>query len=88
MDHDAICALDEAEILLTLDDEGQRVLKIEDVRSVPVGNVVDVALSSCGSDEIAISDGHVDDSVLEVQVFLEFYVFREDVGHFYPVFVV
>lgn len=88
MDHDAVGALDEAEILLTLHDEGQRVFQVEDVRSVPVWNVVDIALRSCGSNKVAISDRHVDDSVLEVQVLLELDVFRKDVSHFDPVFVV
>ena len=88
MDHNAVGTLDEAEILLALHNEGQRILQIEDVRSVPVWNVVYIALRSCGCDEVAISDRHVYDSVLEVQVLLELNVFREDVSYFDPVFVV
>lgn len=88
MDHDAVGALDQAEVLLALQDKGHGVLEVEDVRSVPVGNVVDVALGGSGSDQVSPTDRHVDHSVLEVQVLLEVHVFREDVRDFDAVLVV
>lgn len=58
------------------------------MRGVPVGNVVDVALRGSIGDQVAVADRHVDHSVFEVQVLLEFYVFGEDVSHLDPVLVV
>ena len=58
------------------------------MRGVPVGNVVDVALGSSGSYQVSPADRHVDHSVLEVQMLLEFHVFREDVSDFDAVLIV
>jgi hypothetical protein len=88
VDHDAVCAFDEAEVFLALDDEGQGVLEVEDVRSIPVGDVVDVALGSCCCDQVAKTNRHVDDSVLEVKVLLELDVLRKDVRDLDSVLVV
>ena len=55
------------------------------MRSVPVGNVVDVALRGCGCNEIAVANWNVDDSVFEVQIFFEFDILGEDVSDLYSV---
>lgn len=56
--------------------------------SVPVGNVIYVALTSSGGDQVAMADRHIDHSVLEVQVFLEFNVLRENICDFDSILVI
>lgn len=85
VDHDAVGVLDEAEVLGTLQDEADRVLQVEDMRGVPVGEVKDVALVGGGHDQVVVADGHVDDPILEVQVLV---YLVEDVGDDDPVLVV
>lgn len=56
--------------------------------SVPVGNVVDVALRSSIRHQISIPNRHVNHSVFEIQVLLEFHVLRENVSHLNSVLIV
>ncbi len=58
------------------------------MRGVPVGNIVDVALAGSSSNEVAKSDRHVDDSIFEVEVLLEFNIFRQDVSHLNSILIV
>ena len=58
------------------------------MRSVPVGNVVYVALTSSGGDQVAMADRHIDHSVLKVQMFLEFNVLRKDICDFDSILVI
>ena len=88
MNHNAVGALNQAEVLVALQDEGDGVLEIENVGSVPVGYVVDVAVVGSSGDEVVVADGHVYDSVLEIKVLLELNVLREDVRHFNAVLIV
>ena len=82
VNHDSICALNQTEIFMTHQDKGYRILQVEDMRSVPVGNIVDVTLRSCSCNEVIISNTHVNDSVLEVQIFLKLDIIRKNVGNF------
>jgi hypothetical protein len=58
------------------------------VGSVPVGDVVNVALGCCGGDEVAPADGHIDHAVFEVKVFLEVYILREDVSDLNAILII
>jgi hypothetical protein len=44
------------------------------MRSVPIGNIIDIALICSGCDEISIPDGHIDHSVFEIKILLELYI--------------
>ncbi len=46
----------------------------------PIVDIVDVALMQCGHNEIIIAHAHIDDSLLEVQIFIHL---CEDVCHCY-----
>lgn len=56
--------------------------------SVPVWDVVDIALSSCGSDQVSMSDRKVNHSVFEVKMLFEFDSFGEDVRHIDTVLII
>ena len=58
------------------------------MRGIPVRYVVDVALGGGGSDETAVSDRHVYNSVFEIQMFFELYIFRQNVSHLDSVLIV
>lgn len=66
VDHEAICTLDKTKVFGTLKNEGHRVFQIKDMRSVPIGNVVNIALVGSRDNQIIISDRHVYHSILEV----------------------
>jgi len=70
---------------MTLEDKSHGIFQVQYIRSVPVWNVVNVALGGSGGYEIAISDRHVNNSVLEVKILLKFNILRQNISDFYSV---
>ena len=54
--HESVDALDKAEMFATLEDEGYWIFEVNNMRGVPVWNIVDVALRSCSRHEVAMAD--------------------------------
>jgi len=66
MDHYSISAFNKAEILVALKNERNWIFQIEDMRSIPVRNIVYVAVISCSCYQIIVAYWHIDNSVFEV----------------------
>ena len=88
MNHDSICTLDEAKVFLALNNERDRVFQIKYMRSIPIRNVIDIALSSCGSNQISISNRHVNNSIFEIKMLSEINVIRQNISHLNSILVI
>lgn len=71
VDHESVGRLHQAEVLQALDNDAHAVFQIEDLRGIPVGGAVDVALRGCCHDQVLVTHRHVDHSVLEVQLLVD-----------------
>lgn len=56
VDHDAVGVFDEAEIFGTLQNKTDGIFQVEDMGSVPIGKVVDVALVGSSHNEVVIAN--------------------------------
>jgi hypothetical protein len=67
IDHQSICNFDEAEEIQTLANLADSILDVEDIRSIPISDTVNIAMVACRDDQILILHGHVDDSLFEIE---------------------
>ena len=88
MNHYAVCALNQAEVFLALNDKSHRVFQVKYMRCIPIRNIVDVCLGGCNSHQISIANRHVNHPIFKVKIFSKFNVVRENICNLNTILVV